>query len=120
MKAAGLPERLPVADNIPGEEMPMFRNLWAHIGKKMPKKGRGNVSVLDPLSIPVERHFNSMIHQWQKDGWQKNNAILQLSIVSISIFLPPIFLPIAFITHANHDIHPDPTLISVRLWRDCL
>ncbi len=46
--------RVPVADNIPGEEMPMFRNLWEHIGKKMPKKGRGNASVLDPLSIPVE------------------------------------------------------------------
>jgi type III restriction enzyme len=23
--------RVPVADNIPGEEMPMFRNLWEHI-----------------------------------------------------------------------------------------
>ena len=31
--------RVPVADNIPGEDMPMFRNLWEHIGKKMPKKG---------------------------------------------------------------------------------
>jgi len=29
--------RVPVADNIPGEEMPMYRNLWEHIGKKMPK-----------------------------------------------------------------------------------
>ena len=33
--------RVPVADNIPGDEMPMFRNLWEHIGKEMPKKGRG-------------------------------------------------------------------------------
>ena len=32
--------RVPVADNIPGAEMPMFRNLWEHIGKKMPKKRR--------------------------------------------------------------------------------
>ena len=31
--------RVPVADNIPGAEMPMFRNLWEHIGKKMPKRG---------------------------------------------------------------------------------
>ena len=23
--------RVPVADNIPGDEMPMFRNLWEHI-----------------------------------------------------------------------------------------
>ena len=33
--------RLPVADNIPGQEMPMYRNLWEHIGTKMPKKGQG-------------------------------------------------------------------------------
>ena len=46
--------RVPVAENIPGDEMPMFRELWEHIGKKMPKKGRGKGAVLDPLSIPVE------------------------------------------------------------------
>jgi hypothetical protein len=44
--------RVPVADNIPGEDMPKFRNLWEHIGKKMPKKGRGKAKTLDPLSIP--------------------------------------------------------------------
>ena len=33
--------RVPVADNIPGGDMPMFRNLWEHIRTKMPKKGRG-------------------------------------------------------------------------------
>jgi len=46
--------RVPVADNIPGTEMPKFRELWKHIGPKMPKKGRGKASQLDPLSIPVE------------------------------------------------------------------
>jgi len=46
--------RVPVAENIPGDEMPMFRELWKHIGKKMPKKGRGKNAKLDPLSIPVE------------------------------------------------------------------
>ena len=30
--------RVPVADNIPGDEMPMFRNLWEHIRKKMPRR----------------------------------------------------------------------------------
>ena len=33
--------RVPVADDIPDADMPMFRELWAHIGKEMPKKGRG-------------------------------------------------------------------------------
>jgi type III restriction enzyme len=46
--------RVPVADNIPGEEMPVFRNLWEHIRAKMPKKGRGKSGLLDPLSLPVE------------------------------------------------------------------
>jgi type III restriction enzyme len=33
--------RVPVAENIPGEEMPVFRNLWEHIAKTCPRKGRG-------------------------------------------------------------------------------
>jgi type III restriction enzyme len=44
--------RVPIADNIPGGEMPMFRNLWEHIGKKMPKKGRGKAASLNPLDLP--------------------------------------------------------------------
>src|SRR5665811_443755 len=46
--------RVPVADNIPGAEMPMFRNLWECIGKRMPKKGRGKSEFLDPLSLPPQ------------------------------------------------------------------
>ena len=46
--------RVPVSDNIPGGEMPKLRNLWEHIGKKMPKKGFSKANLLDPLSIPVE------------------------------------------------------------------
>lgn len=67
--------RVPVADNIPGEEMPKFRNLWEHIGKRMPKKGRGKGKTLDPLSIPVELqtalealygHYEKTYELWQK------------------------------------------------------
>jgi type III restriction enzyme len=46
--------RVPVADNIPGGEMPKFRNLWEHIRTRMPRKGRGKAKTLDPLSLPVE------------------------------------------------------------------
>jgi type III restriction enzyme len=45
--------RVPVADNIPNAEVPIFRNLWEHIRSKMPKKKRGKED-LDPLSLPVE------------------------------------------------------------------
>lgn len=69
--------RVPVADNIPNGEMPMFRNLWDHIGKKMPKKGRGKGQALDPLSIPVELqtalealygHYEKTFHLWRESG----------------------------------------------------
>ena len=29
--------RVPVADNIPGERVPVFRNLWEHIREDMPQ-----------------------------------------------------------------------------------
>src|SRR3989454_362342 len=45
--------RVPVAENIPGEDMPMFRNLWENIGKQMPKKRRGAEGDLDPRSLPT-------------------------------------------------------------------
>jgi type III restriction enzyme len=33
--------RVSVSNNIPSGDMSIFRNLWHHIGKLMPKKGRG-------------------------------------------------------------------------------
>ncbi|GHS98866.1 restriction endonuclease [Planctomycetales bacterium] len=46
--------RVPVADNRPDVDLPMYRNLWEHIRAKMPKKGRGSGETLDPLSLPAE------------------------------------------------------------------
>ena len=69
--------RVPVADNIPGEDMPKFRNLWEHIRTRMPKKGRGKSKTLDPLSLPVELqtalealygHYAKTYDLWQKGG----------------------------------------------------
>lgn len=69
--------RVPVADNIPGGDMPKFRNLWEHIRKRMPKKGRGKSNALDPLSIPVELqtalealygHYEKTYNLWQQSG----------------------------------------------------
>ncbi|WP_413783984.1 BPTD_3080 family restriction endonuclease [Pseudomonas amygdali] len=69
--------RVPVADNIPGAEMPIYRELWKHIGKKMPKKGRGKNAQLDPLAIPVELqtalealygHYLKTYEAWKQVG----------------------------------------------------
>src|SRR3954463_1447368 len=43
--------RVPVAENVPGNEMPVFRNLWENVRKDMPKQGRGKGGELDPLKL---------------------------------------------------------------------
>jgi type III restriction enzyme len=69
--------RVPVADNIPGDDMPKFRNLWENIKTRMPKKGRGKSSTLDPLSLPAELqtalealygHYEKTFDLWEKEG----------------------------------------------------
>ncbi len=48
--------RVPVAENIPGSEMPMFRNLWENLKKQkasLPKGSRANSGDLDPLQLPI-------------------------------------------------------------------
>jgi len=69
--------RVPVADNIPGNEMPMFRNLWEHIRAKMPKKGRGKADALNPLDLPPQLqtaldalygHYEKTYRLWQDAG----------------------------------------------------
>lgn len=70
--------RVPVAQNITGDdELPVFRNLWAHIGKEMPKKGRGQGEELDPLKLPVRLqtamqalygHYEKTYLLWEKSG----------------------------------------------------
>jgi type III restriction enzyme len=46
--------RVPIADNIPGAEVPMYRNLWEHIRTKMPKRNRNKAGELNPLSLPPQ------------------------------------------------------------------
>jgi type III restriction enzyme len=69
--------RVPVADNLPGNEMPIYRNLWEHIGRGMPKKGRGKSGKLDPLSLPNELqtalhalygHYEKTFELWKQEG----------------------------------------------------
>lgn len=69
--------RVPVAQNIPGEEMPMFRNLWENIRKDMPKKGRSTGGELDPLKLPTRLqtalqalygHYEKTFQMWKDRG----------------------------------------------------
>jgi len=69
--------RVPVAENIPGNEMPVYRNLWEHIRKDMPKKGRGKGEQLDPLKLPTRLqtalqalygHYEKTFRLWEESG----------------------------------------------------
>jgi type III restriction enzyme len=69
--------RVPVAENIPGNEMPMFRDLWENIRKDMPKKGRGQGEELDPLKLPIRLqtalealygHYEKTFDLWKDKG----------------------------------------------------
>lgn len=68
--------RVPVADNIPGGDMPKFRVLWETIRRDMPKKGRGkSKGNWDPHSLPTQLrtalealygHYEKTYEAWAK------------------------------------------------------
>lgn len=86
--------RVPVADNIPGTEMPMFRNLWEHIRAKMPKKGRGKAEGLNPLDLPTQLQtaLEALYGHYEKtfDLWAKEK-----------ISVPPCFIVVCNNTSAS-------------------
>ncbi|HXG73096.1 MAG TPA: DEAD/DEAH box helicase family protein [Gemmatimonadaceae bacterium] len=69
--------RVPVAENISSDEMPVYRNLWENIRKDMPKKGRGAGAELDPLKLPTRLqtalealygHYEKTFTLWENKG----------------------------------------------------
>ena len=69
--------RVPVAQNIAGGDLPMYRNLWEHVGKELPKKGRGDSAGLDPLKLPMKLqtaitalygHYEKTYELWRDRG----------------------------------------------------
>ncbi|MBX2997174.1 MAG: DEAD/DEAH box helicase family protein [Caldilineaceae bacterium] len=91
--------RVPVADNVPGGEMPKFRNLWEHVGKKLPKQGRGKAGKdLDPLSLPAELQtaMAALYGHYEKTYglWQKHD-----------ISVPPVFIVVCNNTSTSKLVH---------------
>jgi hypothetical protein len=71
--------RIPVADSSLTADAPIYRELWEHIGKRMPKKGAGKSGDLDPLSasFPAElqtalyalySHYEKTYEAWERAG----------------------------------------------------
>lgn len=73
--------RVPVSDDQVGGLLPVYRDLWKHIGKKLPKKGRAKqkhqARGLDPDDLPPElegamqalyEHYAKVFELWRKEG----------------------------------------------------
>lgn len=69
--------RVPISDNVSREDMPIYRNLWEHIGDRMPKAGRGKNTISDPQMLPprlqsaldiLYAHYETEFDSWQKAG----------------------------------------------------
>ena len=70
--------RVPVADNDPHkDQIPIFREIWKHVGSRMPKKNRANGGVLDPAELPPElcnaidqlyKHYQETFDLWEEAG----------------------------------------------------
>ncbi len=70
--------RVPVADNVPGGDTPKFRNLWEHIGKDLPSRGRrAGGTGLDPQDLPAPLlsalealygHYEKTFKLWKCEG----------------------------------------------------
>ncbi|HUK06830.1 MAG TPA: DEAD/DEAH box helicase family protein [Stellaceae bacterium] len=91
--------RVPVADNVPGGDTPMYRNLWEHIGKKLPKKGRtASGRRLDPLTLPVEllTALDALYGHYEKTfaAWQDSK-----------IAIPPVFIVVCNNTSTSELIY---------------
>ena len=70
--------RVPIADDVAPDDRPRLRNLWEHIGKKMPKKGRRQTAgALDPHLLPplletaldaLHTHYRKTLEAWEQAG----------------------------------------------------
>jgi|GEM_PF-4265334 len=108
--------RVPVAENIPGDEMPMFRDLWENIRKDMPKKGRGQGEELDPLKLPIrlQTALEALYgHEKTFKLWEDNGIKVPRPASSSSARTPPSRSSFTISSRA----FIAKTMIAPRLWR---
>jgi len=68
--------RVPVSDNRPDGQQVIYRDLWKTVGKRMPKKAKGETRP-DPQKLPIEvktaldalyGHYEETYRLWERDG----------------------------------------------------
>jgi len=69
--------RVPVSDDQMATGLPTYRNLWARIGRDLPKTGRSLESVAEPKPLPAELegalrslygHYEKVVRVWRNRG----------------------------------------------------
>ncbi len=91
--------RVPILDNMPTVDgKPVYRNLWDHIGKKMPKKGRskGGGGPVEELPLPLQTALNSLYSHYEKTDaeWRANGHQV-----------PPVFIIVCNNTSTSQIVH---------------
>ncbi len=91
--------RVPILDNMPTiDGKPVYRNLWDHIGKKMPKKGRakGSTGPAAELPLPLQTALNSLYAHYEKTDaeWKANGHLV-----------PPVFIVVCNNTSTSQLVH---------------
>lgn len=92
--------RVPILDNMPQSDgKPIYRNLWDHVGKKLPKKGRAKggasgrpedlPSVLQTALKSLYSHYEKTDKEWQASGIQ----------------VPPVFIVVCNNTSTSQLVH---------------
>ena len=90
--------RVPVADNVLGGDTPIFRNLWEHIGKQMPKKGRSKSGATSPDDLPlllknaIDTLYGHYVETYE--AWQQ-----------YKIEVPPVFIVVCHNTTASELVY---------------
>ena len=93
--------RVPVADNTGQGENPTYRNLWAHIGKDMPKgrasKEEGPVAPVLPKELQgalhsLYSHYEKAYQQWQEQ------------VKAYPALMPPVFIVVCNNTRSSKQV----------------
>lgn len=90
--------RVPVSDNAVNADKPIYRNLWDHVGKDMPKKGAGKSGELDPFKLPapLQTALHALYSHYEKEfaAWEK-----------AGIGVPPVFIVVCNNTASSKLVH---------------
>jgi type III restriction enzyme len=90
--------RVPVADNTDQAENPTYRNLWAHVGKDMPK-GRGSKE--DERREPVlPKELQGALHSLYSH-YEKAYQQWQAQVREYPALMPPVFIVVCNNTRSS-------------------